>query len=177
MHSFCLKPVSFDDLEEILLWRNTEDVRSNMFNQHIISWQEHVIWFNGLQSSKNKRHFVVCSDNKKIGVVYFDLNNKTNNCFWGLYAKPKTPTNSGLIMGYLSLRYVFEEINFHKLNCEIISYNLKAVSFFKKCGLSIEGTFRDFYYDGQNYFNVIRMGILKGEWNAVSIKLKKLLGI
>ena len=177
MNDFYLQPVNFNDLKEILLWRNDESIRKNMFNQHIISWQEHVTWFNNLQKDKNKKHFIVYLGNNKIGVVYFNLDKKNKNCFWGLYAKPKSPVNSGLIMGYLGLRYVFNELAFHKLNCETISHNLRAISFFKKCGFSIEGTFRDFHYDGQSYFDVVRMGMLKDEWYENSIRIKKQLNI
>lgn len=163
-----LVPLLEDDLEMMLAWRNAPVVRQNMYTSHIISIEEHRAWYEKIRERDDSRWFVYEEKNgEPSGIVYFtDLNKVTRNGFWGFYAAVNAQIGIGTRMEYDALQYAFKKLNLHKLNCEILASNTKVIRLHDKFGFSIEGRFRDFHFDGKEYVDVVRMGILHNEWDA-----------
>ena len=53
-----VRPMTNEDLERVLAWRNHEEVRRYMYTQHEISLIEHSRWF-GRASQDSSRHLLV----------------------------------------------------------------------------------------------------------------------
>ena len=66
-----LLPLTSEDLDLILSWRNQPDVRRCMFSSHVISASEHQSWFEALRDDPSRRVFVYLLEGKKVGVVQF----------------------------------------------------------------------------------------------------------
>lgn len=173
-----LIPIQISDLELILKWRNNPDTRKNMYTSHEISWEEHKRWFSEQKDDPSRFYFKCSNEDVDIGVVYFtDYHAERGNAFWGFYSGFEAPAGAGIIMEYDALRYAFDTLKLHKLNCEVVSYNKAVINLHKKTGFTEEGVFRDFhYYDGQ-YHDVIRLGMLASEWEKVKFRLQKRLKI
>lgn len=160
-----LREMSFDDLKMILPWRNDPSVRRNMYTHHVIKWEEHVAWFERVRKDNTRRDFIYTINNKTRGVVCFtELNEVSRNAFWAFYSDQSAPPGTGIAMEYLALNMAFSELNLHKLNCEVLDINPPVINMHKKVGFTIEGTFRDFHFNGERYCDVIRLGMLASEW-------------
>lgn len=160
-----LRKMLVDDLRMVFSWRNTPEVRRNMYTHQEITWDEHVSWFERIDDDPACRYFIYVAENEAHGVVYFtELNQIHHNAFWGFYAGPLAPAGSGTVMEFLTLEMAFGEQGLHKLNCEVISYNQKVINLHKKNGFLVEGVFRDYHFDGEFYHDVIRFGMLQNEW-------------
>jgi RimJ/RimL family protein N-acetyltransferase len=80
------------------------------------------------------------------------------------------PAKRGQGYGYealqLALRFAFDELNLHRLELTVFSYNTRAIAVYEKLGFRHEGTHREFLYrDGQRH-DMLLYGLLRREWQA-----------
>ena len=61
------------------------------------------------------------------------------------------------------LKYLFGELNAIRVELEVIKYNLRAISCYKKCGFVEEGIRRNKVYIEGEYVDTLIMGILRDE--------------
>jgi RimJ/RimL family protein N-acetyltransferase len=82
----CLRLLEEKDLAMVLDWRNSDRVRSSMFNNHIITMDEHLAWYSRLQQKKNDVCLIFEWQGKPVGVLNFvDYDLENNTCHWGFY--------------------------------------------------------------------------------------------
>jgi len=72
-----LRPVEKKDYEKILEWRNDPDVRTNSLTQHIISIDEHIVYWTEFLKNRENFAFIVTHGNEDIGVLKLKNINKT----------------------------------------------------------------------------------------------------
>lgn len=66
----------------------------------------------------------------------------------------------------LLLDFGFNELNFYKLQLDVISYNEKAIRLYEWAGFVREGIYREFIFrDGERY-DMYLYGLLRREWEA-----------
>ncbi len=63
------------------------------------------------------------------------------------------------------IKYAFETMNFYRLEAEVLDYNDRAKTMIEKMGFIPEGRLRQAkYYEGK-YYDILRYGILKSEYD------------
>ena len=65
------------------------------------------------------------------------------------------------------LRYAFAGLNLHRVNLNVFGYNERAFRSYLKCGFQEEGRQRQWLDRGGQRWDLIYMGILKEEWEAL----------
>lgn len=70
-----------------------------------------------------------------------------------------------------ALTFAFEELNLHKVTLGVFDFNTSAIKCYEKVGFKKEGLLRDARKNGDEYWNLIEMGILESEWKSVSEKM------
>jgi len=155
------------DLELVFKWRNLENIRYNMINNQIISWQEHCNWFENLQNRNDREFFLFSIDKKKVGIVSFtEIDLKNHKCKWGFYiGEPTAPRGSGTLMAYYTLEYMFSEYNLHKVNSEVFDFNTKSLEFHKKLRFMETGVLKEEIYRSGTYYDLILFSLFKTEWD------------
>ncbi|GGK34136.1 hypothetical protein GCM10010965_28800 [Caldalkalibacillus thermarum] len=163
-----LRPLTPKELPLILNWRNSERVRKNMVNDHIISMHEHLQWFRKIQNKGSECYLVFYINEKPIGLVCFNkIDDNHRHCMWGFYVgEDNAPKGSGLAMGYMGLNYAFEQIYLNKVYGEVLSYNQISKNFHIKLGFAKEGKFKQHIRKGNRYIDVYRFGLLRKEWRS-----------
>lgn len=63
-----------------------------------------------------------------------------------------------------TLEFAFQEINLHRVELDVFSFNPRAIRAYEKAGFQREGVLRDAVKDGENYGDDILMSILEEEW-------------
>lgn len=161
-----LRPMTEEDLPMVRAWRNAPVVRQNMYTKHEISEAEHHAWFKRIQSDETSKWLIHEDINRcPDGVVYFtQLSSKNKSAFWGFYAADNAPRGVGTRMEFEAMEMAFFELDLHKLNCEVLITNSSVIKLHGKFGFKEEGVFRDFHLDGENYIDVVRLGIIDFEW-------------
>jgi RimJ/RimL family protein N-acetyltransferase len=65
------------------------------------------------------------------------------------------------------LKFAFEELGMHKVELGVHSANKRAIACYKKCGFILEGCEREHDFYKGKYFDALRMGILRKEWETI----------
>jgi UDP-4-amino-4,6-dideoxy-N-acetyl-beta-L-altrosamine N-acetyltransferase len=161
-----LRPLEESDLELILHWRNAPAVRQAMYSQHKISMVEHQAWYQRKKVDASAQWFLYLDQSDvPRGVVYFTaIDAQQRSAFWGFYASPEAALGTGVRMSLDALNLAFGELCLSKLSAEALTTNSRSLKMHKKVGFTEEGCFREQFFDGEKRVNVIRLGMLAGEW-------------
>ncbi|MEO4054185.1 UDP-4-amino-4,6-dideoxy-N-acetyl-beta-L-altrosamine N-acetyltransferase [Solibacillus sp. CAU 1738] len=174
MFDASLRDIVVDDLEKILAWRNQEHIRSVMFNNNIISWQQHMDWYNELKNKKSKISKMFTFKDVTYGVLNInDIDKYSNKCSWGFYiGEIESPKGTGLLLGYTCLEFIFKELKFRKLCAEVIETNKISCGFHEKLGFKLEGTLRKHIKRNDRYEDIYVYSLFANEWEEKRIELK-----
>lgn len=162
-----IRPMVSSDLEIVLSWRNHEQVRRYMFARHLISKDEHEVWYSKANGDPQQHLLIYEVDGKRRGFARFRLMDAMQIAQWGFYSAPKAERGIGRGLGRSALDYAFERLGLHRVQGEVIEYNSASVRLHEKLGFIREGFLRDQFYDGRNYHGVICFGLLKSEWEKM----------
>lgn len=145
-------------------WRNHENVRKWMYQDHTISPEEHTKFVEILKVDDRNFYWLVKKNKDEyIGVVSLnavDLRNK--NARLGIYSNPDCKSSKpGYILIECLKKLAFDIVHLHTLTLEVIDNNQRAIDFYKKSGFSNEGKLREYVFKNGNWYDVIVMGIIK----------------
>lgn len=174
MFGASLRDIAVDDLEKIFVWRNKEHIRSVMFNQDVILWDQHIGWYNQLIDSQYKISKIFSVNHVDLGVLNInEIDRHSNKCSWGFYVgEKKAPKGTGLLLGYTSLEFIFNEIKIRKLCAEVIESNKISCNFHEKLGFKLEGILRKHIKRKATYENVYVYSLFVEEWEEKKKELK-----
>lgn len=106
-----------------------------------------VIGTGGFHYIENRMHF------SEVGLSIGDRN------YWG--------RGYGTEAMRLLLGYGFYELNLHRIELRVYSYNQRAIRSYEKIGFQHEVTERQSLYRDGQYHDVLVMGLLRSEWQDV----------
>jgi UDP-4-amino-4,6-dideoxy-N-acetyl-beta-L-altrosamine N-acetyltransferase len=135
-----LREITKDDLDTILRWRNSPDVRKVMFSDHEITEKEHQKWWNNLSNNSSKKALIFSNNEIDCGVVnYFDIDNKLKNCHWGFFLSNHLPSNIDKLEIWLQLEkeaieFAFSNLGCNNLICETFEFNKPVIEIHKRFG-------------------------------------------
>jgi len=164
------------DLDRVLQWRNSDRIRWNMFSDHIISEEEHRLWFKQLIKEQNV-YLVFQFNDRPAGLVYFtDIDRHNNKCFWGFYlGETGLPKGTGLLMGYLGLEFVFNDLKIRKLCSEVFAFNSTSIKYHKKLGFVEEGLLVKHREKGGQYVDTVIFSLFSGIWEVNKKDVEKII--
>lgn len=172
-----LRQMIDSDLARVLQWRNSDHVRKYMFTDHIISYQEHLDWFNKIKYDKSKRYYIFEHQGVPCGVTNFtglDFHNKKG--FLGIYiGENRLIKGLGSSSLYLTLESYFETLQFNKIYAEVFAFNTKAINLYQKFGFIQEGLFKNHVLKNGRYEDVYLYSLFNDAWFKNKQKLYDLI--
>lgn len=132
-------------------------------------------WINKCQTSNNCFPFAIRSveDNRTIGYIELDNVqwwNGVANLGIGIGSKGQRGKGYGREAMELLLEFAFNEINLHRVQLNVFSYNERAIMLYEKVGFQREGCYREFVHKDGQYFDMYLYSILSHEWKSERIK-------
>ncbi len=163
-----LRTLQAEDLDMVLKWRNSDWVRLNMFSTHVIAEEEHRNWYFNLDYN-TCQYLVFEYLRRPVGLVSFtEIDRNNNRCNWGFYlGETDLPQGPGLLMGYLSMEYVFTELNIRKLCSQVLGNNETSITYHHKLGFKEEGRLLKHVLHNEIYVDVIVLALFRDEWEGV----------
>lgn len=164
--------------QEVRNWRNQNEIRKNMYSDHIISSDEHNQWLTSLHDASTNHVYIAFNDNIPIGLV--SINNYKplwSTADWAFYLNPDYLSHKGLgaALEYHFLNFIFNKFELTKLNCEVLEINPLVVKLHQKFGFIIEGIKRKNIIKDNKRIDVVLLGILYEEWIAKRPFLEKII--
>jgi UDP-4-amino-4,6-dideoxy-N-acetyl-beta-L-altrosamine N-acetyltransferase len=170
-----LRELEKKDLKTVLEWRNAQRIRQNMFNDRVISFEEHKEWYHKASQDPTVCNLIFSVDNIATGFIGFSqIDQKNGTCFWGFYiGNENAPKGIGYPMGYLGIEYAMNQLKMRKINGEVLSYNIPSIKFHERLGFEREGLFNKHYWKNGNYQDVIRYALFNKKWALVKGEVKE----
>ena len=166
------RPITEEDTDMVLKWRNSEAVKNNFLYRKDITREEHTNWLNSRVRTGDVIQYIIIEKQgeRPIGSVYFrDVDRTARKAEYGIFIGE--PDARGLGYGNETAkrmaRYFFEEMKFHKLSLRVLEKNTAAIKSYVHAGFKVEGRMIDEIYSGDKYDTVIFMAILENEWETV----------
>lgn len=168
-----LIPLSEVHKDLIYRWRNSDHIHENMNTNHLITEEEHALWFERAQNDDRTVAFLLVYQKQPIGFVNFtNIDSENKKCYWGFYiGELGAPKGSGQVMALLSLDHVFKALDLRKVCSEVLDFNSRSYAFHQKLGFSEEGRLKEQIYKNNRYVDVVLMALFKPTWLCKREKL------
>lgn len=170
-----LRPITADDTELAVRWRNQPSVVANFLYRKTITPKDHEDWLANKVFKGLVHQFIVCrnEDDKPLGSAYLqNFDEESRRAEWGIYLGEEQTYGKGVgtEAGHLILDYAFNTLGLHKVVSRVLARNTASARMSEKVGSIQEAYLRDEYFlDGQ-YEDLILFGIFNPREQIASVK-------
>lgn len=163
-----LRSITISDTNNIVIWRNKDFVRNNLYNRNLLTEEEHIRYYHKyIESGLVKQYIIEVEANElpptPIGTVFFKNIDRDNKAEIGLFIGEETFVNRGYGEETLrlSLRLAFLELKLNKVYATIIETNSASKRVFEKTGFRVVGVLKENYLCNNEYLDVLMLEITK----------------
>lgn len=160
-----LRPITYEDTENIVAWRNSDAVRKNFIYQALFTREGHENWMRTMVETGKVVQMIICevAGDRPVGSVFVrDIDKQHNKGEYGIFIGAEGCRGRGLgtAAAKLMIAYAFEELKLHRLFLRALADNQQAVRSYEKAGFVQEAYLHeDVCIDGK-YRDVVLMAIL-----------------
>lgn len=134
-----LRPITEEDTDMVLSWRNSDYVRNCYFYRVPISREEHLKWLHEKCEKGLVFQFIVevSGAGEPIGSVYLQhYDEKDDSLESGVFFSPNAPKGQGYASEAVKRmnQYAFEELGVSKTVARVIATNIASLSLHEKVG-------------------------------------------
>lgn len=168
-----LRAVEREDIEMLRELSNDPE-----FEKMVVGWsfpiskKDQEEWFQSCNLNQNTVRFII--ETKADGAVGMiglrDIDWKNGVASGGgmRIAKKDLRTKGIATDAWMTqLRYAFEELRLNRVNGSALEYNEASLRVCEKVGFKVEGIQREAVYKNGKYHNVVQLGVLKADYEAV----------
>lgn len=132
------RQVEWKDRELLFAWSNDEEVRRQSFHGELISWEEHVRWFESKMRSEDCDLLIWMEDSIDKGILRLDYENDKARVSYSVQKDQRGKGTASRLIGALPA-YVREAMpGIHMVEAEVKTENRFSRRIFEKCGYSQE---------------------------------------
>ncbi len=168
-----LRAMEADDLEPNYRWMNDGEVTRYLATRYPISRAEERRWLEG-RPANGYAHGVFFAIETKNGVHIGNTNlmqvhPEDRKAAFGIMIGDKDYWSNGYGTDAIVtlLRFAFGEMNLNRVWLHTFDFNERAQACYRKCGFIEEGRLRQHYYAMGRYWDVVVMGVLRDEFEAL----------
>jgi len=163
-----------EDVEKALHYMNDSETKRFLSPgiPYLYTLEDERKWFENLSAAKDIYNFAIetLADEKYIGGCGLNsIDWKNSVAAVGIFIGDKEYWGKGYgtdVMKVL-IKFIFEQVNIHKIKLNVYSFNERAIKCYEKCGFKVEGVLRQEIFRDGRYYDEIIMGLLKEEFFTV----------
>ena len=154
-----LRPMTAEDTDLIVAWRNKDAVRKNFIYQELFTREGHENWIKNKVQTGQAVQMIICdlAADRPLGSVYIrDIDREHNKAEYGIFIGEDDARGRGVgtAAAKLMLRYCFEEEKLHRIYLRAFASNLQAIRSYEKAGFVREGMLKDDVRIGGQYCDI-----------------------
>jgi UDP-4-amino-4,6-dideoxy-N-acetyl-beta-L-altrosamine N-acetyltransferase len=166
-----LRPLTLNDTENIVKWRNKPAVRKNLYSQATLTPEQHIRYYHTMVETGRVRQFVIVvrEDNKvcDIGSVFLkNLDAHSQKAEFGIFIGEDAVRGKGYGKQAVmrTLDYAFDELRLNRVYLTVMADNTAAVKAYEKSGFAVEGVMKEDYLRDGSFVDIIMMGVTRKVW-------------
>lgn len=168
-----LRPAERDDLPRFVRWFADAETTRFLATRVPFSQAMEERWFESMleQQGKSAYHFVICllADGRPIGTAgLMHVNQEDGHAAFGISIGEKGEWDRGY--GTDALRAIcdfgFGQLRLERIELDVYEPNQRARRSYEKAGFVTEGTMRHAHFADGRYWDVLRMSLLREEWES-----------
>ena len=160
-----MRPMTPNDTDLIVKWRNSEEVRENFIYREPFTREGQENWIKNMIETGKAVQMMICSleGDDPLGSVYIrDIDRQHKKAEYGIFLGEASARGRGLgtAAAELMLDYCFRTEKLHRVYLRVLASNVRAIHSYEKAGFILEGYLReDVFLDGK-YRDLIWMGAI-----------------
>ena len=161
-----LQPITSDDTDDILKWRNNENVKKYFIDQREVRREDHIRWLKEKSETGRVVQFIISQNERHVGTVFLkNIDYQHRKAEYGIFIGEEDITGKGIgtAVAKRMTEYAFKELKLHKLYLRVLEDNIRAVRCYEKAGFQKEALLRDEVQINGKFRNIILMGVLNIE--------------
>lgn len=163
-----LRPMTYQDTDMIINWRNKESVRRNFIYQACFTRQGHENWIHTMIETGKAVQMIILEEagNRPVGSVYIrDIDAIHHKGEYGIFIGEESARGKGYgtAAARLMIRYAFRELKLHRLFLRVYADNMQAIGSYEKAGFRREAYLRDDVCINGSYRDIVLMAVLEDE--------------
>jgi len=162
-----LRPVSEEDRDRLLTWRNSPQVAAFMYSDHLIGREEHDRWFDGLAEHLRRRDWIVLLNGAPVGLTSLvDIDMAEGHATIARYLGEESARGLG-VGGFAELKIVdhaFSTLGLTRLRSEVLATNQAALASHASTGFRAEERLHAHVIKQGQPVDVVRLGLFADEW-------------
>lgn len=167
-----LRPLQLSDMERSILWRNDPDIRDMTLSYRFpVTQVMEENWYRKSMAGEDhtKVFFAIENndDGKHIGFTHlYNIDFISSNAYFGIVIGDKSEHGKGKSKEaiHLILQFAFKQLNLHKINLEVASFNKKAIAVYRSFGFATEGILKEQIFMDGLYYDRISMAIFRDDY-------------
>ncbi|MEI9476443.1 MAG: UDP-4-amino-4,6-dideoxy-N-acetyl-beta-L-altrosamine N-acetyltransferase [Deltaproteobacteria bacterium] len=162
-----LRDIRPEDKSLIRTWRNLPEVARYMYTDHLITAEEHERWFQGILNDHKSRYWIITHNQEDVGLAnLYGIDEINRRAYWAFYLADPSGRGKGVggAVEYLILRYVFDELQFNRLCCEVLATNPGVIEMHKNFGFIQKAYFRQHVIKNGQPMDVVLLAFLREDW-------------
>lgn len=137
MTEVTIRPITYDDTDNIIKWRNSEYVNSRFIDRRLFTKESHEAWLKTYVETGKAAQFIILLDGEAVGSVYLrDIDQDKKEAEYGIFIGEESARGKGVgtKSAKLILKYAFEELELEKIFLRVFKDNPGAVRSYEKAG-------------------------------------------
>lgn len=160
-----LRPMTKEDTDLIIRWRNSEAVRKNFIYRRPFTREGHENWIRTMIDTGRAVQMMICCipSGRPVGSVYIrDIDREHNKAEYGIFIGEPQARGRGMgtAAARLMLQYCFQEEKLHRVYLRALAGNDRAVRSYEKAGFKKEALLKDDVFLDGKYCDIIWMAAI-----------------
>ena len=162
-----LRPMTEEDTDLIVTWRNKDFVRRNFIYRNTFTKEGHLQWMETMVKTGKVVQFIICTgEDKPVGSVYLrDIDRIHHKAEYGIFIGEEDALGKGYgtQAAKLMIAYAFSQLKLHKLMLRVLAGNERAKRSYEKAGFVQEAYLKDEVCLEEGYRDEILMACFNPE--------------
>ncbi|MBQ3013617.1 MAG: GNAT family N-acetyltransferase [Clostridia bacterium] len=158
-----------DDTNDIVRWRNSADVKSNLFSQAELTVEQHTNYFKSNVETGKCHQFIIVADERSVGTAFLkNIDYLTKTAEFGIFIGESFARGRGYAapVTEMIVDYGFDKLCLEKITLSVFADNLPAIKAYKKAGFVEEKIRKNAVAQRCGSTDVLIMSITRDKWKA-----------
>ncbi len=137
MAEITIRPITYNDTDDIIRWRNSEYVNARFIDRRMFTKESHEAWLENFVKTGKVAQFIILLDGKGVGSVYLrDIDYDKKDAEFGIFIGEESARGKGVgtKSASLILEYAFNELKLDKVFLRVYKDNPGAIRSYEKAG-------------------------------------------